>query len=104
MSSSSSSSSYTTLEIIQQDTNNPSVFTFDPEPTHQRQQTRCKHFCSGIDLSALNYLLASMDDVPSDRGRSGEKLLRQIYMMQEAVSAIEKCRKVVVAAVHGACI
>ncbi|GJY95912.1 delta(3,5)-delta(2,4)-dienoyl-CoA isomerase, peroxisomal [Tanacetum coccineum] len=129
---SSSSSSYTSLEITQEDTNNPSVFTLylnrptrhnalslaffsefpraissldqNPEVSVIILSGRGKHFCAGIDLSALNSISSSYDDVPSDRGRSGEKLLRQIYMMQEAVSAIEKCRKVVVAAVHGACI
>ncbi|GKC37807.1 delta(3,5)-delta(2,4)-dienoyl-CoA isomerase, peroxisomal [Tanacetum coccineum] len=126
---SSSSSSYTSLEITQEDTNNPSVFTLylnrptrhnalslaffsefpraissldqNPEVSVIILSGRGKHFCAGIDLAALSSLSS---DVPSDRGRSGEKLLRQIYMMQEAVSAIEKCRKVVVAAVHGACI
>ncbi|GKC25538.1 delta(3,5)-delta(2,4)-dienoyl-CoA isomerase, peroxisomal, partial [Tanacetum coccineum] len=128
--SSSSSSSYTSLEIIQEDTNNPSVFTLylnrptrhnalslaffsefpralssldqNPEVSVIVLSGRGKHFCAGIDLAALNSISSSYDDdVPSDRGRS---LLRQIYMMQEAVSAIEKCRKVVVAAVNGACI
>nr|GEY83820.1 delta(3,5)-delta(2,4)-dienoyl-CoA isomerase, peroxisomal [Tanacetum cinerariifolium] len=126
------SSSYTCLEIIQEDTNNASVFTIylnrptrhnalslaffsefpraissldqNPEVSVIVLSGRGKHFCAGIDLTALSSISSSSDDVPSDRGRSGEKLLRQIYMMQEAVSAIEKCRKVVVAAVNGACI
>nr|GEZ56345.1 hypothetical protein [Tanacetum cinerariifolium] len=158
-------SSYTSLEIIQ-DTNNPSVFTLylnrttrhnalslaffnefsralssldqNPEVSVIVLSGRGKHFCAGIDLAALNSIsshvpsdrgrsgekqlrqikmmqrqtllrpgidLAALNSissvVPSDRGRSGEKQLRQIKMIQEAVSAIEKCRKVVVVAVHG---
>lgn len=59
-----------------------------------------KHFCSGIDLKALASISADFQD----RGRSGEKSRRDIKFMQEAITAIEKCRKPVIAAVQGACI
>nr|XP_043624171.1 delta(3,5)-Delta(2,4)-dienoyl-CoA isomerase, peroxisomal [Erigeron canadensis] len=59
------------------------------------------HFCAGIDLKALSSLTASNH---SDRGRFGEKIRRDIKHMQDAITAIEKCRKPVIAAVHGACI
>ncbi|KAJ9563949.1 hypothetical protein OSB04_009109 [Centaurea solstitialis] len=40
----------------------------------------------------------------SDPGRSAEKSRRSIKLMQEAITAIEECRKPVIAAVHGACV
>lgn len=60
------------------------------------------HFCSGIDLKTLN----SIADASStaDRGRSSERLRRDIKFLQDAVTAIELCRKPVIAAIHGACI
>ncbi|GKB30540.1 delta(3,5)-delta(2,4)-dienoyl-CoA isomerase, peroxisomal [Tanacetum coccineum] len=99
-----SSSSYTSLEIIQEDTTNPSVLTLylkrptrhnalslaffsefpralssldqNPEVSVIILSGRGKHFCAGIDLAALNSLSSS--DVPSDRGLSGEKQLRLV--------------------------
>ncbi|GJU31946.1 zinc finger, CCHC-type containing protein [Tanacetum coccineum] len=113
-SSSSSSSSYTS-EIIQEDTNNPSVFTlylnrptghnalsltFFSEFPHSISSLdqnlevsvimlscRGKHFCAGIDLTDLNSISSSYSDVPSDCGRSGEKQLHQIKMMQMTTSS-----------------
>lgn len=54
------------------------------------------HFCSGIDLSILGSTAANSG--------SGENLRRQIMAMQEAVTALERCRKPVIASIHGACI
>ncbi|BAT93500.1 delta(3,5)-Delta(2,4)-dienoyl-CoA isomerase, peroxisomal [Vigna umbellata] len=54
------------------------------------------HFCSGIDLSILG-------STASNSG-SGEALRRQIMAMQDAVTALERCRKPVIASIHGACI
>ncbi|KAK9050892.1 hypothetical protein SSX86_027517 [Deinandra increscens subsp. villosa] len=67
---------------------------------------RGNHFCAGIDLKSLTELTASSSSSSGagDRGRSGERLRRQIKVMQEAITAIEKCRKPVIAAVHGGCI
>ncbi|KAG2706515.1 hypothetical protein I3843_05G095400 [Carya illinoinensis] len=59
-----------------------------------------KHFCAGIDLTAL----ASITSISGDHGRSGEKLRRDIKLLQDSITAIERCRKPVIAAVHGACI
>ncbi|XP_057811209.1 delta(3,5)-Delta(2,4)-dienoyl-CoA isomerase, peroxisomal [Salvia miltiorrhiza] len=61
-----------------------------------------KHFCTGIDLHLLNS--TTMDTGSADEGRTREKLRRQIKSMQRAVTAVEECRKPVIAAVHGACI
>ncbi|KAL7110040.1 hypothetical protein ACP275_05G000200 [Erythranthe tilingii] len=60
------------------------------------------HFCSGIDLQTLNSI--TQDTRSSDNGRTGEKLRREIKFLQGAVTAIEECRKPVIAAIHGACI
>ncbi|KAJ0252557.1 Delta(3,5)-Delta(2,4)-dienoyl-CoA isomerase [Hirschfeldia incana] len=62
-----------------------------------------KHFCSGIDLSSLSSI-SSQSSSGSDRGRSSESLRRRIKSMQAAITAVEECRKPVIAAVHGACI
>ncbi|KAK6116613.1 hypothetical protein DH2020_049719 [Rehmannia glutinosa] len=60
------------------------------------------HFCSGIDLQTLNSV--SQDTRSADSGRAGEKLRRGIKFSQQAVTAIEECRKPVIAAIHGACV
>ncbi|XWS57594.1 hypothetical protein CRYUN_Cryun09bG0187100 [Craigia yunnanensis] len=59
------------------------------------------HFCAGIDLKDLNFISG---DNSGDRGRSGERLRRNIKFMQDAITAIERCRKPVIAAIHGGCI
>lgn len=59
------------------------------------------HFCAGIDINSLK---AASTTSSSDRGRATESLRRHILFMQEAINAIEKCRKPVIACVHGACI
>ncbi|KFK31041.1 hypothetical protein AALP_AA6G060200 [Arabis alpina] len=61
-----------------------------------------KHFCSGIDLTSLSSI--SERSSSGDRGRSSERLRRTIKSMQAAITAIEQCRKPVIAAIHGACI
>ncbi|XP_071707275.1 delta(3,5)-Delta(2,4)-dienoyl-CoA isomerase, peroxisomal [Rutidosis leptorrhynchoides] len=61
------------------------------------------HFCAGIDLKSLSSIISDTES-STDRGRSGEKLRRKIKFMQDAITAIENCRKPVIAAVHGACI
>jgi delta(3,5)-delta(2,4)-dienoyl-CoA isomerase len=58
------------------------------------------HFCSGIDIKTLN----SIANDSGDRGRSGERLRRDIKFLQDAITAIERCRKPVIAAIKGACI
>ena len=61
-----------------------------------------KHFCSGIDLAEL---LAVQQLIADDcQGRANEKLRGLILRLQESLSAQEKCRKPVLAAVHGACL
>lgn len=61
-----------------------------------------KHFCAGIDLE----LLAQMKELVYDEceGRKAEALRRLILQLQGSFSAIEKCRKPVIAAIQGACV
>lgn len=60
------------------------------------------HFCAGIDLS----MLAGLRDAVAGtcEGRSREALRRTILDLQDVVTGIERCRKPVLAAVHGACL
>jgi enoyl-CoA hydratase/carnithine racemase len=60
------------------------------------------HFCSGIDLA----LLASVQQVVADPcpGRAREALRRFVLDLQDTVTSLERCRKPVLAAIHGACI
>lgn len=60
------------------------------------------HFCSGIDLDTLKSQFEQSRSV--DRGRASERLRRDIKHMQDAITAIERCRKPVIASIHGACI
>lgn len=60
------------------------------------------HFCTGIDLAALASVSAKIAD-PCD-GRAREKLRNLVLELQDAFTAIERCRKPVIAAIHGACI
>lgn len=62
-----------------------------------------KHFTSGIDLTMFMQLKSELDksDCPA---RSREKLRHTILTLQSSFNAIEKCRKPVLAAIHGACI
>ncbi|KAL3728536.1 hypothetical protein ACJRO7_033171 [Eucalyptus globulus] len=71
----------------------------DPDALVVVRSGACHHFCSGIDLAALD-----SSPTPGDRGLAGERLLRDIKTLQDAVTAIERCRKPVIAAVHGACV
>ncbi len=59
-----------------------------------------KHFCSGVDLALLAQLLPRDDD----RHRASEQLRLLIKRLQHNLGAIERCRKPVLAAIHGACI
>ncbi len=60
------------------------------------------HFTTGIDLALLGAVEKRIAD-PCD-GRAREKLRQLILELQDTVTAIERCRKPVIAAIHGACI
>ena len=61
-----------------------------------------KHFTSGIDLSLLAGLSTRTKD--ACEGRSHEKLRQMILDLQDCLNALERCRKPVIAAIHGACV
>ncbi|WP_341227673.1 crotonase/enoyl-CoA hydratase family protein [uncultured Arcticibacterium sp.] len=60
------------------------------------------NFCAGIDLETLMNIqeFATI----SCEGRKREALRGFIFKLQNTISAIEKCRKPVIAAVHKACV
>lgn len=60
-----------------------------------------KHFCSGIDLELL-MSIQQFQQIDCE-GRKRETLRQFILDLQRTVTAIEACRKPVIAAVHGAC-
>lgn len=61
-----------------------------------------RNFCGGIDLA----LLSSVGELVAheDAARGREALRRLILDLQDCLSAIERCRKPVLAAIQGACI
>lgn len=61
-----------------------------------------KHFCAGIDLS----LLMDIQNLQSQNceGRKREALRKTILHLQDCISAIEDCRKPVLAAIQNACV
>jgi len=62
---------------------------------------RGQHFCSGIDLMDFS---AVLNEKHSCEGRKREKLRQLIIKLQRCLSAIERCRKPVLAAIQGGCI
>ena len=61
-----------------------------------------KHYTAGIDLSLLGGIHADIAD--SCDGRQREKLRRMILDLQDTLTSLERCRKPVLAAIHGACV
>jgi enoyl-CoA hydratase len=59
-----------------------------------------KHFCAGLDLQMFGSLMSTS----SDPARRAEDLRQTILRLQGNLSAIEKCRKPVLAAIHNTCI
>lgn len=59
-----------------------------------------KNFCAGIDLATLMDIQKFNEE--NCEGRKREKLRKFIFKLQDSISAIEKCRKPVLAAIHGA--
>jgi enoyl-CoA hydratase len=60
------------------------------------------HFTAGIDLAMLAGVADEVDD--DCEGRKREKLRRVILDLQDTLTSLERCRKPVIAAIHGACI
>ena len=61
-----------------------------------------KHFCAGIDLSMLMNV-TGLDHIKCE-ARKREKFIEDLQYLQECISAIEKCRKPVIAAIQKACV
>lgn len=61
-----------------------------------------KNFCAGLDLAMLGGLSARLADPCEARKR--ENLRDLIVELQASVNSLEKCRKPVIAAIHGACV
>ena len=61
-----------------------------------------KHFTSGIDLTMMMGLQAQIKD--DCDGRSREKLRGIVLELQDTLTSIERCRKPVLAAIHGGCV
>ncbi len=59
-----------------------------------------RHFCAGIDLA----LLAGIQGDAGEPARRSEHARREILRLQRNLTAIEDCRKPVLAALHGACV
>jgi enoyl-CoA hydratase/carnithine racemase len=82
-----------------------SAMTWLDETPEARVGVLCgsgNHFTTGIDLALLGAVRDRIAD--SCDGRAREKLRRLILELQDTVTAIERCRKPVIAAIHGACI
>ena len=60
-----------------------------------------KHFCAGIDLGMLANGLGRPD---LELGRAAEERRRAILDLQDTLTWLERCRKPVLAAIHGSCI
>ncbi len=60
------------------------------------------NFCSGIDLGMMMTLGKEIED--DCEARTHEKLRRVILDLQDTLTSIERCRKPVIAAIHGACL
>ena len=61
-----------------------------------------KHFSAGIDLQMMAGLLPQVHD--DCDGRTRETLRRVILDLQDTLTSLERCRKPVLAAVHGVCV
>lgn len=61
-----------------------------------------RSFCAGIDLQMMLELSQTLQD--DCDGRLRERLRRLILDLQDCLSSLERCRKPVLAAVHGACV
>ncbi len=61
-----------------------------------------KHFCAGIDLELL--MSVAQYQKISCAGKRSEKIRQLIQTLQDTITAIEKCSKPVLAAVHNGCI
>jgi len=62
-----------------------------------------ENFSSGIDVKFLQSIGLEVDKINCE-GRKREFLRKNILKLQAAFTQLEKCRKPIIAAIHGACI
>lgn len=60
-----------------------------------------RHFTAGIDLAMLQGISDRIRH--ADPARASEKLRRLILDLQDTLTSVERCRKPVIAAIHGVC-
>lgn len=87
-----------TWEFFSELQKNFEAFDEDPEVRAVVIRAEGKMFTAGLDLGVATSLLG--DNSASSR----EKLRYQVLKLQDSFSAVERCRKPVIAAVHGWCI
>jgi enoyl-CoA hydratase/carnithine racemase len=63
-----------------------------------------KHFCTGIDLATLGGGLTSKTAPDACEGRSRLRFMSSLKVLQDAMTAFERCPLPIIAAIHGACI
>ncbi|KAK0409860.1 hypothetical protein QR680_004801 [Steinernema hermaphroditum] len=63
-----------------------------------------EHFCSGIDMNEYREIITDLEKKKDDIARQSLTLRQRIECCQKTLSAIEKCPKPVIAAIHGQCI
>ena len=73
-----------------------------PEARVAVLQGEGNHFTAGIDLQMMMSLEQHIAD--DCEGRRSEKLRRLILDLQDTLTSLERCRKPVLAAIHGGCI
>jgi enoyl-CoA hydratase len=73
-----------------------------PEARVAILQGEGRHFCTGIDLQMMMGLVQQIQGECD--GRTREELRWVIMDMQGTLTSLERCRKPVLAAIHGACI
>lgn len=61
-----------------------------------------KHFSSGIDLNFLKEIMSTVKGL--NQSERQDYIYNYIKEMQESFASVEKCKKPVIAAIHGACI
>lgn len=61
-----------------------------------------RHFCAGIDFELMGAVLDEVGELSP--GRREERLRRIILDLQAGFTALETCRKPILAAIHGLCI
>ena len=87
-----------TMEFFEEITRCFEEFDADPEVRVVVVRAEGKSFTAGLDLVAAQVLLGDGSAVYRDW------LYRKIKELQASMTAIEKCRKPVIAAIHGHCI